>query len=203
MSGVKQGSERAHDVATAHRYLAQGEEVVLAVRKHPMSLLGSILVAVGAMLAAALLGFVTSPGDNTDFIDTVFGTVALVAVGRFIWKFAQWYLDRIYVTSQRVFEVSGVFTRRVASMPLRRVTDMTYSRSIPARLLGYGTLELESPGQQQGLTQLDHLPRPDDIYRTLTSLMSTGPGDRHQQRTVFHGVRVEDEDTGPLPRISL
>jgi hypothetical protein len=32
--------------------------------------------------------------------------------------------------------------------------------------------------------------------------MSVTLGDS-EQRTVFHGVRVEDEDTGPLPRISL
>jgi membrane protein YdbS with pleckstrin-like domain len=200
---VKHDSERVREAAIAHRYLAQGEEVVLALRKHPTILLGPLLLAVGAMLAAAFLGFVTSPGDGADLIDTLFGLLALAAVARFAWKFTQWYVDRIYITSQRVFEVSGVFTRKVASMPLRRVTDMTYSRSILARLLGYGTLELESAGQQQGLTELDHLPRPDDIYRTLTSLMSVTLGDPEQQRTVFHGVRVDDEDTGPLPRISL
>lgn len=196
-------SDRTREAAAAHRYLAQGEEVVLALRKHPTILLAPILLAVGAMLAAAFLGFVSSPGESSDFIDTIFGIVALAAVARFVWKLAQWYVDRIYITSQRVFEVSGVFTRRVASMPLQRVTDMTYSRSIPARLLGYGTLELESAGQQQGLTELDHLPHPDDIYRTLTSLMSRALGDPDKQRMVFHGVRVEDEDTGPLPRISL
>lgn len=195
--------ERARIAAAAHRYLARGEEVVLALRKHISVLLGPLAVALLALLAATALGFVTSPGDGSDFIDTVLGIVALLAMARFLWKVAQWYVDRVYITSTRVFEVSGVFTRRVASMPLQRVTDLTYSRTIPARLLGYGTLTLESAGQQQGLTELDHLPKPDDIYRTLTSLMSISLRDPDRHRTVFHGVRVEDEDTGPLPRISL
>lgn len=199
---MREELERAQEIARAQRYLAQGEEVVLALRKHPTVLLAPALLVAAAMLVGAGLGFVTSPGEGADIIDTVFGILALVAVGRFVWKLALWYVDRIYITSQRVFEVSGVFTRRVASMPLQRVTDMTYSRSIPARLLGYGTLQLESAGQQQGLTELDHLPRPDDIYRTLTSLMSRAMGDPRQQRMVFHG-RVDDEDTGPLPRTSL
>lgn len=190
--------------AGARRYLAQNEEVITAIRKHPTVLLGPLLVAVLAMFAAAALGFVTSPGESSDFIDTVFGLIALIAVGRLLWKLGSWYVDRIYVTSTRVFEVSGVFTRRVASMPLQRVTDMTYSRSIPARLMGYGSLHLESAGQQQGLTELDHLPKPDDVYRTLTSLISRGSrGGQDAGRMVFHGVRVEDEDTGPLPRITL
>lgn len=189
--------------AAGRRYLAQGEEIVAALRKHPTVLLGPLALAALALFAAAALGFVTSPGESSDFVDTVFGIVALGAVGRLMWKVAGWYVDRIYVTSSRVFEVSGVFTRRVASMPLQRVTDMTYSRSIPARLLGYGSLRLESAGQDQGLTELDHLPKPDDVYRTLTSLMSRGAREADAPRTVFHGVRVEDEDTGPLPRITL
>ena len=189
--------------AGGRRYLAHGEEIVVALRKHPAVLLGPLLVAVGAMLAAAALGFVSSPGDGSDFFDTVFGLIALGATARFGWKLALWWADRIYITSSRVFEVSGVFTRRVASMPLQRVTDMTYSRSIPARMLGFGSLHLESAGQQQGLTELDHLPKPDDVYRRLTSLMSLANRDPERARTVFHGVRVEDEDTGPLPRISL
>lgn len=201
MTGAE--TDRAREAAAAQRYLAHGEEVVVALRKHPSVLLPPLAVAILAMLAAAVLGFVTSPGDGSDLIDTVFGVVAVAAFLRLLWQLWQWYSDRIYITSARVFEVSGVFTRKVASMPLRRVTDMTYSRSILARLLGYGTLRLESAGQQQGLTELDHLPKPDDVYRALTSLMSTTLEEADPRRTVFHGARIEDEDTGPLPRISL
>lgn len=193
--------------AGGRRYLAHGEEIVVALRKHPSILLGPLLLAGGVMLTAAVLGFLTSPGEDNDLIDTVFGYLALAATARFGWKFALWWVDRIYITSTRIFEVSGIFTRRVASMPLQRVTDLTYSRSIPARILGYGSLRLESAGQQQGLTELDHLPKPDDVYRRLTSLMTAANGDSEKKRMVFHGVRVEDEDededTGPLPRISL
>lgn len=184
------------------RYLAAGEDILLSLRKHPAALLGPFSVALLAMVAAATLGFVTSPGQDSDFIDTLFGAIALVAVGRFGWKLVLWWFDKVFVTPLRIFEVSGIFSRRVASMPLERVTDMTYNRSIAARLLGYGSLTLETAGQEQGLTELDHLPRPDDIYRHLTSLVCAGAGVA-DRRTVFTGARVDDEDTGPLPRISL
>jgi membrane protein YdbS with pleckstrin-like domain len=189
--------------AGGERYLATGEHIVMSMRKHPLILLGPLGLAALAMFAAAALGFVTSPGDGNDFIDTVFGMIALIAVGRFAWKLAHWWSDRIYVTPLRVFEASGILTRRVASMPLERITDMTYSRSIAARLLGYGSLTLETAGQDQGLSELDHLPKPDDVYRRLTSLVCSTPGDGDVGRTVFQGARIEDEDTGPLPRISL
>lgn len=187
------------------RYLAAGEEILITFHKHPAVLLGPLALLCLAMLAAAVLGFVTSPGDGNDFIDTIFGAVALVAAGRLAWKLVQWWADRVYVTPTRIFEVSGVFTRKVASMPLGRVTDMTYNRTILGRLLGYGSLILESPGQQQGLNVIDHLPKPDDVYRRLTSLVCSNGRrpDENERRTVFEGVRIDDEDTGPLPRISL
>jgi len=130
--------------AKGDRYLAAGEEILITFHKHPAVLLGPLALMCLAMFAAALLGFVTSPGDGNDFVDTVFGMVALVAAGRMGWKLIQWWTDRVYVTETRIFEVSGVLTRKVASMPLGRVTDMTYNRTIAGRLLGYGSLILES-----------------------------------------------------------
>ena len=52
-------------------------------------------------------------------------------------------------------------------MPLTKVTDMTYERSILGRLLGYGTFVLESAGQDQALSRIDHVPNSDENYRKI------------------------------------
>ncbi len=49
----------------------------------------------------------------------------------------------------------GVFTRRVAMMPLMKVTDMSYNRSVLGRLVGYGEFVLESAGQEQALRTVE------------------------------------------------
>jgi uncharacterized membrane protein YdbT with pleckstrin-like domain len=183
------------------RYLASDERIMLEVRRHWSALLTPSLIAVAAVAVAATIGWITSPSSGTELIDRVLGAVALFFLARLGWDVWQWYVDRIVVTDQRIFEVSGVLTRKVASMPLTRVTDMTYQRSLLGRILGYGDLIVESAGQDQALSRIERLPHPDDFYRTITSLVTAGipsllPEDE-DRRLIVPG----EEDTGPLPRV--
>lgn len=179
------------------RYLAMDERVVCRVRRHPALLLRPFGEALGAIVAASLLGFLLSPADGSDFLDTALGLVAIFFMARFAWKGWNWSVARIVVTDRRIFEVSGIISRRVASTPLTKVTDMTYHRSVMGRLLGYGALRVESPGQKQAVEQIAYLPRPDDFYRTVTSLVMARPTERDDV-----AERVDDEgNTGPLPRV--
>ena len=57
--------------------------------------------------------------------------------------------------------------QKVAMMPLIKVTDMSYQRSVPGRIFGYGRFVLESAGQDQALRQVDWVPHPDVTYRIL------------------------------------
>ena len=179
------------------RYLAMDEQVVCRVRRHPALLVRPFAEALGAIVGAAFLGFLLSPAEGSDLLDTVLGLIAIGFMARFAWKGWEWSVARIVVTDRRLFEVSGIITRRVSSMPLAKVTDMTYHRSLMGRLLGYGALRVESPGQKQAVEQIAYLPRPDEFYRTVTSLVMARPTERP---AVAEQVE-EDESTGPLPRV--
>ena len=159
--------------ATRSRYLAEAEEPILEVRHHFFTLIKPTVITVLVVFGAAALGALTSWEDGQDVIDTIVGLIAIFFVVRLVWKFLLWWEDRIVVTDQRIFEVSGVLTRKVASMPLEKVTDMTYKRTVGGRLFGYGDLILESAGQKQAMDEIQFLPRPDEFYRTVTSLAST------------------------------
>jgi hypothetical protein len=182
-----------------YRYLTRNERVILEVRRHFAALLPDSFVTMMAVVLVALLGMVTSPGDDASLLDTFLGLLAVAFVIRLMWKMWQWWIDRIVVTDQRIFEVSGVLTRSVASMPLARVTDMTYRRSLAGRILGYGDLVVESAGQEQALSRIDRLPRPDDFYRTITSLVGSSlPSLPNEPRGTD-----DPDDTGPLPRVTI
>ena len=195
------------------RYLAADERIVTDVRRHVIVLFRPFVVTVLALFFAGSIGWVTGPGSGGDVIDLVVGLMALAAAARFGLKAWQWWSDRIVVTDQRIFEVSGVLTRKVASMPLTRVTDMTYRRSLAGRILGYGDLIVESAGQDQALSRIERLPHPDDFYRTITSLVTAGipsllPDDGHDSDRQTNGQMFDgevywgdEEDTGPLPRV--
>jgi hypothetical protein len=156
----------------AARYLPAHEEIVKQVRRHWSILAGPFAAAVGSLVAAAAVGYLASPESGSDFLDTIVSVVAIFFLLRFAYKVWEWYSNRVVVTNQRFVEVSGIITRKVASMPITKVTDMTYRRTLPGRILGYGDLILESAGQDQALSRIDHLPNPDEFYRTVTSLLA-------------------------------
>ena len=184
------------------RYLGEVEEPVLEIRHHPLALTRPALVALGALLGASVVGAVTSWEDGDDLIDTTVGLIAIFFVARLLWKIVLWWYDRVVVTDQRIIEVSGVVTRKVASMPLEKVTDMTYRRTIGGRLFGYGDLVLETAGQKQAMDEIVYLPKPDNFYKTVTTLANTQSPPRRVLLDASGGGPDED-DTGPLPRVIL
>lgn len=183
-----------------HRYLANDEQVVLEVRRHPAVLVSPVLAAFLAIVAGIVVGIFLTPSSTHDLVDTVAGLVVLFFILRAGWRVWEWWADRIIVSDQRIFEISGVLTRTVASMPVGRVTDMTYKRTVAGRLLGFGEIIVESAGQEQGLSSIDHIPHPDHFYRTITSLVTAGLPAVEEGGS---GPYYDEDDTGPLPRVTL
>lgn len=188
--------------ASSERYLAPGEDPILEVRHHGMVLAKPIFQTVAVIFVAALVGSYVSFDESGDPIDTVVGLLAIAFTIRLVWRILLWWHDRIVVTDQRIFEVSGVLTRKVATVPLEKVTDMTYRRTIAGRMLGYGDLLFETAGQMQAVDRIEHLPRPDNFYRTVTSLVAA----RYAPQPVVltpPPPGPDEDDTGPLPRVVL
>ena len=55
----------------------------------------------------------------------------------------------------------GILTRKVAMIPLIKVTDMRYDRPPIGQILGYGSFVLESAGQDQAFRVVHFVPHPD------------------------------------------
>jgi hypothetical protein len=65
-------------------------------------------------------------------------------------------------------------------MPLTKVTDLSFIRTFNGRLLGYGTMVIESAGQIQALNQIHYLPDPEEVYEAISELVF---GDKRQTRS--------------------
>ncbi len=146
------------------KYLLAGEDVVREIRRHGAVLLRPVLETVGITI---LTGIFERLVDDTALSGVVVVVLAL-AFGRLAWRIADWAVERIYLTDRRLFLVNGLLTRRVAAMPLNKLTDLTFERSPLGRLVGYGRLVVESAGQHQALESLDFIPDPDDIYQAVS-----------------------------------
>jgi uncharacterized membrane protein YdbT with pleckstrin-like domain len=183
------------------RYLASDENVVLQARRHAAVLAGPALAALGAIALAVFVGVIVSPSEGADLLDTLGGLFALWFLVRFLWRAWEWWVDRIFVTEKRIFEVSGLLTRKVASMPLGNLTDMTYQRSLWGRVFGYGELIVETAGQAQALSRIAYLSNPDEFYRAVTALVTASLLPTASAPDVTIPGRDEEDDTGPLPRV--
>jgi uncharacterized membrane protein YdbT with pleckstrin-like domain len=104
-------------------------------------------------------------------VDNITFYLGLVAVVRFTVLTILWWIERIVITDKRVMLAQGFLVHKIAMMPLTKVTDLTFERSIRGRLLGYGTLIVESAGQIQALNRIDYIPRPEEVYEALSELV--------------------------------
>ena len=180
------------------RYLALDERLVTRVRRHPAVLSVTALQTLGVVVAGLLISGLLSSDKGAGTLDSVLALIIFAALARLGWRLWEWSVDRIVVTDRRLLEVSGLISRKVASMPLDKVTDMTYRRTFGGRLLGYGAFIVETPGQKQAVEMINFIPQPDDFYQTVTSLVMGGPEMTDEDLPV---PVPDDEDTGPLPRV--
>jgi membrane protein YdbS with pleckstrin-like domain len=155
-------------------YLLPTERRVIRVRQHWAVMAKHIwqtaLFVLAMVVIETLLDGRTAPGADI-IIDNVTFYLALVAVLRFTANTILWWIERIVVTDKRVMIAQGIVVHNVGMMPLGKVTDLTFRRSLSGRMLGYGTMVVESAGQIQALNQIDYMPRPEEIYEALSELV--------------------------------
>ncbi|MCW2937549.1 MAG: rane-flanked domain protein [Actinomycetia bacterium] len=154
--------------ASVNRYLLPHETQVITVRRHPAVLMKPVLLVLGGLILAGFLSNTIT--SNTSVVSWIWwGWLALLAW--FVYQVANWSVDYFVITNQRMLLTTGLITRKVAMMPLTKVTDMSFQRSVLGRLLGYGTFVLESAGQDQALRIVDFLPYPEQLYLEVCEMI--------------------------------
>ncbi|SCX52022.1 PH domain-containing protein [Klenkia marina] len=172
----------------AGRYLLPGETAVVNQRRHWAALVRPGVRGVPVLVLGVWV-LALDPGNR---VTVVLGLViALGALGYLGLAVAEWWIRHFLVTKRRVLLTSGVVVRKVAVMPLRRITDLTYQETLVGQLLGYGGFRFESAGQDQALSQITYLPDAKKIYDDISELLF--PSDAGSR-----GGGGEDEDGSPL-----
>lgn len=150
------------------RYLLPTERVVFEVRRHWAALSGYALY-----FALFLAGGFLFLGvfQDVEPIRLFASSFILLSTVWFGWLMLDWHIERLVVTPKRVILISGILTRKVAIMPLTKVTDLTYQQSVFGRILDYGTFIVESAGQDQALSRIDFISGPDLHYQQVSTLL--------------------------------
>jgi uncharacterized membrane protein YdbT with pleckstrin-like domain len=149
-------------------YLLPTERRVIRVRQHWAVMMNHVS-GTSLFLLVLVIGERMLP--DSVLIDNIAWYLALVAVLRFTVLTILWWIERIVITDKRVMLAQGIITHNVGMMPLGKVTDLTFQRTLGGRMFGYGTIVVESAGQIQALNRIDYLPRPEEIYEALSELV--------------------------------
>ncbi len=121
----------------------------------------SFLTVFFVLLAIFFFTGIAANLANFVLITMIFGLAVAV------YQLVDYFYTKVFLTDRRIFRVSGLLTRQVATMPLKALTDIRYDQTAPGRLFNYGHFFVESAGQQQALRHLRFVSQPRRFYRVL------------------------------------
>lgn len=164
---------RSHAAGThlVGKYLLPAERVIIVKRRHYAAMWIPLAAFFGGLVVALFLD-IALPASSAAARDLIW--LAWSATCFYLgWEILSWWFDRFVVTNKRLMLVHGIVIRQVDMMPMGKVTDMRYERSLPGRLLGFGAFILESAGKDQALSRVEFISQPDWLYREICTMLFT------------------------------
>jgi hypothetical protein len=129
------------------------------------------------LLAVIALGFFIASARSGGREATA--VLALIAILLLFWLGLKRLGDHytIYVlTNARVLKITGLLSRRVQSIPLGKVTDLSFKQSLMGRFFSYATVRIESANEESGLRDLSGVKDPIEFNKKLVSTVVTTQG---------------------------
>ncbi len=157
--------------------LTDEEEVVLHLHPHWRAAVRPILVLAVALAAILTAWIMLPPNDGGRIGVAVVGGIALfLGVTRGVWPLVVWRCTHYVVTDERILLQDGVLARERRDLPLAQVNDHVTSQSLLDRMLGSGTLTVDSIGDRAAV--LAAVPHVQQVQTTLYELIEADR-DRH------------------------
>ncbi|GIF50524.1 PH (Pleckstrin Homology) domain-containing protein [Asanoa ferruginea] len=172
--------------------LTSDERVVLHVHPHWKTLARPILLGI-LVIAAAVVALIFVPSGIGQLI------IAAAALIVLVWLLLRPVLVRQtthYVfTDQRILLQVGIFNRDRHDIPLSRVNDHSMNQHFVERLLGTGTLVIESAGER-GQQVLRDIPQVEKVqtllYELVTADHDRGTLDEGEMRDIMREHRAAE-----------
>lgn len=153
-------------MAYPEELLSDNEHVVVHKHPHWKMLVMPVIVLLVTVGAGAYLASLVS-GQGWDTIAWI--VLAAVAAVLIVWftlvPLIRWRTTHFVVTSQRVLVREGVLSRSGIDIPLARVNSVQFRHTFFQRLLGCGTLVIESASDEP--LEFDDIPQVERVHSLL------------------------------------
>ncbi len=169
-----------------------GESMVLHSHPHWWYFWKQVLSGIGIVVLLILT--IWTSGALSTFLMWVTVIGFIVWLLDTVYEFAQWQTTRFAVTDQRVAYQSGLVRRKGVSIPLNRVNNVNFEQGMIARMLGNGTLTIESAGET-GDSVFENIPDPDSV-RSMIFRQMDAYGTARSERDAAAVARAMHTDDG-------
>lgn len=151
--------------------LADDEEVWLHLHPHWKALvLPAVTLIVTCGCAAFLVALLPAGDVRTPARLIVVGLAVLIVLAWTVRPFLRWRFTSYALTNRRLITREGMLARHGHDLPLTRIDDVSFSYTLLQRLLGCGTLTVESAGER-GQLELTDVPHVEVVQAQLYRLV--------------------------------
>ena len=158
------------DVSLSPKLLSAGEREVVHTRTHAKELilpaLALILVAAATGAGVALVPAGLRPGGQL----AVAGAGLALVIWWSVLPYLRWCTTTYTVTNRRLITRRGILSKTSLEMPLDRVVDVASERGVVDRMLGCGTLRLQTAAEGGTLVLQDVLDVAELLFSSPASL---------------------------------
>jgi uncharacterized membrane protein YdbT with pleckstrin-like domain len=153
----------------------QREEVVLLLRRHPITNIGWIIIFVLMLFAPAVLGSFPILGfmpDRFQFMAVV--AWYLITTAYFLENFLDWFFNVNIITDERVmdFDFSNLIYKQVSDAKLDKIQDISYKMGGAVRtIFNYGDVVIQTASEIPNF-EFEAVPRPDKVVEIMQYLIS-------------------------------
>ena len=149
----------------ALKNLAPGESILYRARYHWVFYRFSIIVLflAAALGVAAMVATKNQAGAEIGqplwWLAAAFAVIALVA---FVARRFRANVDEFVVTNRRVIRKVGLVSREIQHAPIEKIQDVTIEQGILGRMLGYGTVIVET-ASEKGMLVFPSIANPESM----------------------------------------
>jgi uncharacterized membrane protein YdbT with pleckstrin-like domain len=167
-------------MAFPRRLLVEGEELILDLRPHWIALVPPAIVTVLSLFVWIVLPGKVH-GSAHSFVFWLVTALAVIAVAWFaVRPVISWATSHFVVTSDRVLHRRGLVAKHSMEIPLEHINDVRFSQGVLERIIGAGTLVIQS-ASEQGREEFRDVRHPEDVQKTIYKV------GEHNQNRMYRG----------------
>ena len=149
-------------MAFPRRLLIEGEELVMDLRPHPVAL---ALPALATIVIVGIGIWLVTISDGV-WVWVALAAMVLALLAYPVRRLTDWLTSHFVVTSDRIIHRQGLIAKSSMEIPLEAINDVRFEQGVFDRLVGAGTLVVQS-ASEAGREEFAHIRKPEDVQKTI------------------------------------